>query len=182
MVRKNSVLLSFRILLTSVQAILDSGPRPSSHLFGFLPVASPAPAISFTGSTGMFPSTSATAPRFLLPFTTGTSRRAMAAAATDPQQQPPPKAVRVKVKGHVQGVFFRDWTVKMARSLGLDGWVRNRRDGTVEALFSGDPAKVDEMVSTHLPEGPPTAIVTAVVPWPAELVDPADGFQWKPTA
>jgi acylphosphatase len=66
--------------------------------------------------------------------------------------------------------------------LGLDGWVRNRLYGTVEALFTGDPAMADEMVSTHLPEGPPTAIVTAVVPWPVKPVDPANGFQWKPTA
>jgi hypothetical protein len=41
---------------------------------------------------------------------------------------------------------------------------------------------VDEMVSTHLLEGPPTAIVTSVVPWPVKPVDPANGFQWKPTA
>jgi acylphosphatase len=131
----------------------------------------------------MFPSISATAAQFLLPFTSGTFHRTMAAAATDPQQQPPPpKAVLVKVKGHMQGVFFRDWTVKTAPSLGLDGWVRNRLYGTVEALFTGDPAMADEMVSTHLPEGPPTAIVTAVVPWPVKPVDPANGFQWKPTA
>jgi acylphosphatase len=88
----------------------------------------------------------------------------MAAAATDPQQQPPPpKAVLVKVKGHMQDVFFRDWTVKTAHSLGLDGWVRNRLYGTVEALFTGDPAMVDEMVSTHLPKGPPPP--PSSLPW-----------------
>ncbi|XP_062233119.1 uncharacterized protein LOC133930482 [Phragmites australis] len=135
----------------------------------------------------MFPS--ATAPRFLLPFTASASRRAMSAAAgapTDPPQQqassPTPKAVRVVVKGRVQGVFFRDWTVETARSLGLAGWVRNRRDGTVEALLSGDPAKVDEMVSRKLPVGPFSAAVTAVVPSPADPVDPAEGFHRKPTA
>ncbi|KAK3128912.1 hypothetical protein QOZ80_6BG0468140 [Eleusine coracana subsp. coracana] len=130
----------------------------------------------------MFPSTSA--PRFLLPFTAPASRRAMAAAATgptDPQTQQPTKAVRVMVKGHVQGVFFRDWTVETARSLGLAGWVRNRRDGSVEALLSGDPAKVDEMVSSHLPEGPRMAIVKSVYPVPADPVDPAEGFHRKPT-
>lgn len=132
----------------------------------------------------MFPSTSA--PRFLLPFTAPASRRAMAATSTgstDPQpsQEQPTKAVRVKVKGRVQGVFFRDWTVETARSLGLAGWVRNRRDGSVEALLSGDPAKVDEMVSRHLPEGPRMAIVKSVYPVPADPVDPAEGFQRKPT-
>lgn len=135
----------------------------------------------------MFPSSSATGPRFLRPFTATAPRRAMAActgAPSDPpmQQSSPTKAVRVVVKGRVQGVFFRDWTVEMARSLGLAGWVRNRRDGTVEALLSGDPDKVDEMVSRRIPVGPPAAVVTAVVPSPAEPVSPDDGFHRKPTA
>ncbi|KAL6838633.1 hypothetical protein ACP4OV_031590 [Aristida adscensionis] len=134
----------------------------------------------------MFPSTSATAPRFLLPFTSRRSMAAAAASPTDPPQQqvspPAPKAVRVVVKGRVQGVFFRDWTVETARALGLAGWVRNRRDGTVEVVLSGDPAKVDEMVSRRLPVGPPAAAVTAVQPSPADPVDPAEGFQRKPTA
>lgn len=134
----------------------------------------------------MFPCSSATAPRFVRPFTTTASRRAMAASAgdpTDPSTQPssPTKAVRVVVKGRVQGVFFRDWTVETARSLGLAGWVRNRRDGTVEALLSGDPDKVDEMVSRRIPVGPPAAAVTAVVPSPADPVDPAKGFHRQPT-
>ncbi|XP_062227581.1 uncharacterized protein LOC133925847 [Phragmites australis] len=131
----------------------------------------------------MFPSTStsATASRFLLPFTAA-SRRTMSAAAADPPPQATSKAVRVVVKGSVQGVFFRDWTVETARSLGLAGWVRNRRDGTVEALLSGDPAKVDEMVSRRLPVGPPAAVVTAVVSSPADPVDPAEGFHRKPSA
>ncbi|RCV21174.1 hypothetical protein SETIT_4G117200v2 [Setaria italica] len=139
----------------------------------------------------MFPSTSATAPRFLRPFsaTAAAPRRAMAASAGSPSDPPPqqqpsspaPKAVRVVVKGRVQGVFFRDWTVETARSLGLAGWVRNRRDGTVEALLSGDPDKVDEMVSRRIPVGPPAAAVTAVVPSPVDPVDPAEGFHRKPT-
>ncbi|CAL5052307.1 unnamed protein product [Urochloa decumbens] len=136
----------------------------------------------------MFPSTSATAPRFLrFPFTAtaATPRRGMAASAGAPSEPPPPpspKAVRVVVKGRVQGVFFRDWTVETARSLGLAGWVRNRRDGTVEALLSGEPDKVDEMVSRRIPVGPPASAVTAVVPSPADPVDPAEGFHRKPTA
>ncbi|EAZ36558.1 hypothetical protein OsJ_20896 [Oryza sativa Japonica Group] len=106
----------------------------------------------------------------------------MASAATPQPSAPSPKAVRVVVKGRVQGVFFRDWTVETARALGLAGWVRNRRDGTVEALLSGDPARVDEMVSRHLPVGPRAAAVTAVLPSPADPVDPAEGFTRKPTA
>ena len=106
------------------------------------------------GSSRMFPSTCATAPRFLRPFTANAARHGMAASAADPSPQPSPavpKAVRVVVKGRVQGVFFRDWTVETARSLGLAGWVRNRRDGTVEVLLSGDPDRVDEMVSRRIP-------------------------------
>ena len=46
-------------------------------------------------------------------------------------------ALRVVIEGRVQGVWFRAWTVEAASGRGLDGWVRNRRDGTVEALFAG---------------------------------------------
>ncbi|RWW34372.1 hypothetical protein GW17_00000863 [Ensete ventricosum] len=90
------------------------------------------------------------------------------------------KQLRVVVKGRVQGVFFRDWTVQTARELGLKGWVRNRRDGSVEALFSGDPAAVDEMVERRCRVGPPAAMVTALSSFPSED-DPGQGFQRKPT-
>uniref|UniRef100_A0A0D9WP31 Acylphosphatase n=1 Tax=Leersia perrieri TaxID=77586 RepID=A0A0D9WP31_9ORYZ len=105
-------------------------------------------------------------------------------ATTSPA--PPPqgeaaarKAVRVVVKGRVQGVDFRGWTAETAESLGLAGWVRNRRDGTVEVLLSGDPAMVDEMVSRRLPVGSPASAVTAVVASPADPVHPSLGFEIK---
>ncbi|HKG17494.1 MAG TPA: acylphosphatase [Solirubrobacteraceae bacterium] len=53
---------------------------------------------------------------------------------------------RVVVHGHVQGVFFRDSTAERARSRGVAGWVRNRPDGSVEAVFEGDPDAVESMV------------------------------------
>jgi acylphosphatase len=53
---------------------------------------------------------------------------------------------RVIVHGRVQGVFFRDATREAARSRGLAGWVRNRDDGTVEAVFEGEPEAVEEML------------------------------------
>jgi acylphosphatase len=53
---------------------------------------------------------------------------------------------RVVVHGRVQGVFFRDSTRERARSRGVDGWVRNRPDGAVEAVFEGKPDAVDELV------------------------------------
>jgi acylphosphatase len=54
---------------------------------------------------------------------------------------------RVVVHGDVQGVFFRDATQKEASSRGVAGWVTNRPDGTVEAVFEGDPEAVDGMVA-----------------------------------
>ena len=69
--------------------------------------------------------------------------------------------IRVVVSGRVQGVWFRAWTEKKARALGLDGWVRNRRDGTVEAVLSGEAAAVESLASA-LWEGPDLAAVTAV--------------------
>jgi acylphosphatase len=53
---------------------------------------------------------------------------------------------RVVVRGHVQGVFFRDSTAERARSRGVAGWVRNRPDGAVEAVFEGDADAVESMV------------------------------------
>ena len=52
----------------------------------------------------------------------------------------------VVVRGHVQGVFFRDETRRRARSLGVSGWVANRPDGTVEAVFEGRRDAVESMV------------------------------------
>ena len=46
---------------------------------------------------------------------------------------------RVIIRGHVQGVGYRDWTRYVARERGVEGWVRNRKDGSVEAVFSGAP-------------------------------------------
>ncbi|MEK7245334.1 MAG: acylphosphatase [Pseudomonadota bacterium] len=56
-------------------------------------------------------------------------------------------SVRAVGSGRVQGVWFRAWMVAPAIRLGLAGWVRNRSDGGVEAVFSGPRSKVDEMVA-----------------------------------
>jgi acylphosphatase len=50
------------------------------------------------------------------------------------------------VRGRVQGVFFRDTTRRHAESAGVAGWVANRADGAVEAVFEGDPGAVDQVV------------------------------------
>jgi acylphosphatase len=56
------------------------------------------------------------------------------------------KRAHVLVRGAVQGVFFRVETRDRARSLGVDGWVRNTPDGAVEAVFEGDDQRVESMV------------------------------------
>ncbi|KAJ0849034.1 putative acylphosphatase [Helianthus annuus] len=96
-----------------------------------------------------------------------------------PDSSPPIKTVKVEIKGRVQGVFYRDWTVQNATELGLKGWVRNRRDGSVEALFSGSVDKVGEM-QERCRRGPPSAVVTGVNVSPCDE-DPGPGFQRRPT-
>ena len=54
---------------------------------------------------------------------------------------------RVAIYGHVQGVFFRDSTRRLAEREGVAGWVRNRSDGSVEAVFEGEPDSVERLVS-----------------------------------
>ena len=56
-------------------------------------------------------------------------------------------AVRLEIEGRVQGVGFRWWTVRQASALGLSGWVRNRRDGSVEALAIGETKTVEAFVA-----------------------------------
>lgn len=82
------------------------------------------------------------------------------------------KAVHARILGRVQGVWYRGWTVETASALGLSGWVRNRSDGTVEALFAGPPEAVDRMLESCR-RGPSAAAVRDVLVEPAE--DPGDG-------
>ena len=67
-----------------------------------------------------------------------------------------PRTVRVVIRGRVQGVGYRDWTHGRDRLLGLDGWVRNRDDGSVEALVSGPTKAVEAFVASAM-KGPPAA-------------------------
>jgi len=68
------------------------------------------------------------------------------------------KRVHVTISGRVQGVFFRGATEQTANNLNLTGWVRNREDGRVEAVFEGEGPDVDKMI-TWCQTGPPTARV-----------------------
>ncbi|GAB2176840.1 acylphosphatase [Dongia sp. agr-C8] len=89
------------------------------------------------------------------------------------------KTVRLVISGRVQGVSYRWWTVGEATQRGLDGWVRNRRDGSVEALVSGPIAQVDDLIEACR-QGPPSARVTDVEITPqAERAEA--GFRQLPT-
>ncbi|MEQ8249470.1 MAG: acylphosphatase [Alphaproteobacteria bacterium] len=93
-----------------------------------------------------------------------------------------PATVRVRIAGKVQGVWYRGWTVETARSLGVGGWVRNRADGTVEALLHGPEAAVEKMIEACR-VGPPAARVTDVARFVTEAggEDLAGGFSQRPT-
>ncbi|WP_288039456.1 acylphosphatase [Acidiphilium sp.] len=65
------------------------------------------------------------------------------------------------LSGRVQGVGFRDWMVTRARRLALAGWVRNRADGTLEALVAGDAPAVEELLRACR-RGPRLARVTSI--------------------
>ncbi|MSP83373.1 MAG: acylphosphatase [Alphaproteobacteria bacterium] len=79
-------------------------------------------------------------------------------------------AVRLRIEGRVQGVWFRAWTVEQARDQGIDGWVRNLSGGAVEALLAGPKDRVDRMI-VLCRRGPPLARVSdvTVVPEDAEV-------------
>lgn len=90
-------------------------------------------------------------------------------------------ARRVVVRGRVQGVGFRDGAVRAAVAFGLRGWVRNRFDGSVEALAQGTPDDVDRFVA-WCRRGPPAAHITGVVVDDAPPDPARDGFEWRPSA
>jgi acylphosphatase len=77
-------------------------------------------------------------------------------------------AKRLVIAGEVQGTGYRDWMVAKARELGVSGWVRNRRDGTVEALIAGEVASVEEL-SRLCRRGPRMAQVSSIS---EELAEP----------
>lgn len=89
------------------------------------------------------------------------------------------KAVHVRIEGRVQGVWYRGWTVGEASKRGLRGWVRNRSDGSVEAVLAGPERTVNDMLEACW-NGPPAARVTGVFHRPAEVTAEA-GFSALPT-
>ena len=88
-------------------------------------------------------------------------------------------SVRLHILGRVQGVWYRGWATDRARDLGLSGWIRNRQDGSVEALLCGSESRVRAMIE-QCREGPPAARVERVIEEPAD--EPVGGrFRQLPT-
>ena len=88
---------------------------------------------------------------------------------------------RLTITGRVQGVGYRDWAITTGRGLGLAGWVRNRSDGSVEALIVGDDEAVGAMINACR-RGPAVARVDAVDVEPLDLDVLPQGFTLLPTA
>ncbi len=89
------------------------------------------------------------------------------------------KTVRLRIAGTVQGVGYRIWMTRTAANLGLRGWVRNRRDGSVEALVTGASEAVAAMIEASR-RGPFGAHVTNVAVTP-DQDDGSMGFVARPT-
>ncbi len=88
--------------------------------------------------------------------------------------------IRVVIEGRVQGVGFRDWTRRQARARGLKGFVRNRADGSVEAVFRGEEYAVNDMIELCR-EGPRLAAVARLGTFPRGIETWPDFSIW-PTA
>ena len=91
----------------------------------------------------------------------------------------PEKTVRLRITGNVQGVGYRIWATRTAAGLGLRGWVRNRLDGSVEALATGAPEQIAVLIEAcrRGPYGARVAETTAV----PDEDDGSIGFTAVPT-
>lgn len=92
-----------------------------------------------------------------------------------------PKGVSIRVIGRVQGVGYRAWAADQARTHDLGGWVRNRRDGSVEIALKGNIQSVERIIS-RLREGPPLARVDDLRQDATSPDDLPDVFEVRPTA
>jgi acylphosphatase len=92
------------------------------------------------------------------------------------------KIVRVTIGGDVQGVGYRAWIEREALAAGVRGWVRNRLNGDVEALFAGPPDAVEALCAACW-RGPPQALVDKVEVVEADpaALGPVAGFRQIPT-
>jgi acylphosphatase len=88
---------------------------------------------------------------------------------------------RLRIRGRVQGVGYRYALCREADRLGVSGWVRNRTDGSVEALVQGDAEPVAALI-TWAHRGPPASRVDEVHIEPADASDVPAGFERRPSA
>lgn len=88
---------------------------------------------------------------------------------------------RLVVTGRVQNVFYRDWYVAEVRALGVDGWVRNRADNSVEAVVQG-PVEMVERAIEKARQGSPASRVEHVAVSDDAPAETLDGFEKRPTA
>jgi acylphosphatase len=79
----------------------------------------------------------------------------------------PEVTYRLEIRGRVQGVFYRSSMIEVAQRVGVRGWVRNRLDGSVEAVVAGEPDLVDLLIKWTR-QGPEPAVVTSVDVYPGE--------------
>jgi acylphosphatase len=88
---------------------------------------------------------------------------------------------QIRVKGRVQGVGFRAALRHEARRLGVNGWVRNRADGSVEAMLQG-PEEIVESLIAWARRGPPGAVVAQMIAAEGDAQEPSyAGFELHPT-
>jgi acylphosphatase len=92
----------------------------------------------------------------------------------------PLRCMALRIEGRVQGVGYRAWLAETARAHGLEGWARNVRDGSVEAVLAGPPTSVDAVIE-RCHRGQALARVDRVAATPAERPTSA-GFHVLPTA
>ncbi|WP_454885665.1 acylphosphatase [Sphingomonas oryzagri] len=85
----------------------------------------------------------------------------------------------LRITGRVQGVFYRDWFVEQARGIGVAGWVRNRADGSVEAVVSGSSEMIAAIVAKAHQGSPPSRVEGVEVSDAPEEV--FDGFAKRAT-
>ena len=97
-----------------------------------------------------------------------------------PQASETIRTVHLRIRGRVQGVGYRAFVGSEAHRLGVDGWVRNRRDGSVEAILRGRPAQVEALIGLCR-QGPTASDVASI-----DVADVAEGaalhgFEMRPT-
>lgn len=91
-------------------------------------------------------------------------------------------SVSVTVRGQVQGVGYRWFTREVADAAGITGWVRNRHDGSVEAVLQGEPEAVDAVLRA-MRKGPRGArVIEMTTSGVSDPPDPEPGFEIRPTA